>query len=134
MSETMACCRCSIPGTLLYGRGSVSGRAPKDLGRRAAALRAQSLEEIDRTYFALPGALFRDRDDPADARRDEDALPKAFLPGAERSAHFRVHLRYVDARGIERAQRQRVTLLEQRNQQMFRSNVVMAMVAALLLC
>ncbi len=76
---------------------------------------------------------FGESDDATNARRDQDAFPQPLVTRTERSAYFGVHFRDVDPRLIERAQRRRVSLFEQGDEQMFRTYVVMAMIAAFLL-
>jgi hypothetical protein len=118
---------------LLYRRRGVSRRgAPQDLGRQAATLGAQSFEEIVGADLSIAGALLRQGEDFADARRHEDSLPYSVLTRTERSANLGVHLAHVDALRFERAQNRAVALFEERDQQVFGADVVVAMVAALL--
>lgn len=77
--------------------------------------------------------LLGQREDLADARRDQNAFPYPVLAGTERSANFCMHFGYVDALGIERAKDRSVAFFEQGDQQVFGADVIVTVVPALLL-
>ncbi len=81
----------------------------------------------------LSSALLRQRNDSANPRRNQNPFPQAILAGAERPANLRVNLGNVDPRSVERPQSCGIALLEQSNQQVLGTDVVMAVVTALLL-
>jgi hypothetical protein len=119
--------------TLLYSRRGVSRcGAPQNLGRQAAALGAQGFKDIVGADLSIAGAFLRQGEDLADARRHEDSLPYSVLTRTERSANLGVHLAHVNALCFERAENRAVAFLEERDQQVFGADVVVAMVAALL--
>lgn len=119
--------------SLLRSGSDVTGlRAAQNLGGQTAALRLDRFQQVQRLDRLLAGDIARKRDDFADARRDEDAFPQPVFAGSERAAHFGVHLAYVDSLGFQTLGNAGVMLLEQSDEQMFDSDIVMVVIAALL--
>ena len=116
------------------GRGVSNAGAPEDFRGRAAAFSAQCFEEIDRLDRAVAGPLLRQRDDTADARRDQDALPEAFLAAAERSPDLGMRIGCVNAIGGKCFHRRRVAFFKQCHQQMLGTDVILTVISAFLLC
>ncbi|MGD0473518.1 MAG: hypothetical protein ABSB70_09895 [Candidatus Velthaea sp.] len=111
----------------------VSGGPAQDIGREAGAFIANRVEQIDGFDLATTGPLFRQFDDLADPRGDEDSFPRAVVAHAERALDLRMNVRAVDVPFPQPLIDAGIVLLEKSVQHVFRSHVVMVVVAAFLL-
>jgi hypothetical protein len=120
---------------LLRGGGGVSrdGRAAENLGCHAAAFGAQGFEQIERLDLASAGSLFGDGHDLSNARGEKNALPNAFVAGAEGAPDFGVRLARVDVLRIEGQENSGIMLRQQSFEQVLGADVVVVVVPALLL-
>ena len=78
--------------------------------------------------------ILGERDDFADARRNEDSLPQTVFRRTEDATNFCVQLANIDSVCFEVFKDLRVAFFEQREHQVLGTNVILIVVAALLLC
>ena len=104
----------------------------QDLGSEAAALGVNRLEHIQRLHGAVARLLFSEGHDFSNPGRHKDSFPQPVFARAERAANFSVNFGRVDTFATQSLANRTIGLLEQCDEQMFDSDVIVVMITALL--
>ncbi len=105
----------------------------ENVGRDTGTFIADRIEEIDGFYVAVTGAALRQLDNFSNARRNEDAFPRAVIAHTEGPLDLSVDIRSDDVPFAQTGFNLCVLLFEQCEQHMFGTDVIVIVVAALLL-